>query len=154
MFKCQMSNAQLDPCGMLNNFCFHVYAQKWHMRNVKCKILGTWPASLKPFLDIWTYACYQADVQYIWQRATLTDHQAAPPVKTGIHTICCASSPLQSTILGRWLYRWRLFGKPEVADELSAVSKKLSRFQSYSGIGPQTHKIKIIAKKTSRVTVG
>ena len=20
----------VDPCDMLNNFCFHVYAQKWH----------------------------------------------------------------------------------------------------------------------------
>ena len=29
--KCQMSNAQVDPWDMLNNFCFHVYAQKWHM---------------------------------------------------------------------------------------------------------------------------
>ena len=25
--KCQMSNACVDPGDMLNNFCFHVYAQ-------------------------------------------------------------------------------------------------------------------------------
>ena len=26
--KCQMSIAYVDPLDMLNNFCFHVYAQK------------------------------------------------------------------------------------------------------------------------------
>ena len=26
---CHMSNAYVDPWDMLNNFCFHVYAQKW-----------------------------------------------------------------------------------------------------------------------------
>ena len=26
--KCHMSNAYVDPWDMLNNFCFHVYAQK------------------------------------------------------------------------------------------------------------------------------
>ena len=26
---CLMSNAYVDPWDMLNNFCFHVYAQKW-----------------------------------------------------------------------------------------------------------------------------
>ena len=26
-----MSNAYVDPWDMLINFCFHVYAQKWHM---------------------------------------------------------------------------------------------------------------------------
>ena len=24
-------SVSVDPCDMLNNFCFHVYAQKWHM---------------------------------------------------------------------------------------------------------------------------
>ena len=41
-----MSNAYVDPWDMLNNFCFHAYAQKWvfvimshvacHMSYVKC----------------------------------------------------------------------------------------------------------------------
>ena len=26
---CHMSNAYVDPWDMLNNFCFHVYTQKW-----------------------------------------------------------------------------------------------------------------------------
>ena len=34
---CLMSNANVDPWDMLNNFCFHVYAQKWHM--TRCEIL-------------------------------------------------------------------------------------------------------------------
>ena len=43
---CYMSNAYVDPWDMLNNFCFHVYAQKWvfvimshvtfRMSDVKC----------------------------------------------------------------------------------------------------------------------
>ena len=36
--KCQMSTAYVDPWDMLNNFGFHVYAQKWHMSNVKCQM--------------------------------------------------------------------------------------------------------------------
>ena len=36
--KCQMSTAYVDPWDMLNNYCFHVYAQKWHMWNVKCQM--------------------------------------------------------------------------------------------------------------------
>ena len=46
---CLMSNAYVDPWDMLNNFCFHVYAQKWvlvfmshvtcHMSHVKYKML-------------------------------------------------------------------------------------------------------------------
>ena len=43
---CYMWNAYVDPLDMLNNFCFHVYAQKWvfvimshvacHMSHVTC----------------------------------------------------------------------------------------------------------------------
>ena len=33
--KCRMSNAYVDK---LNNFCFLIYAQKWHMSNVKCQV--------------------------------------------------------------------------------------------------------------------
>ena len=46
---CHMSNAYVDPWDMLNNFCFHVYAQKWvfvimshvtfRMSHVICKML-------------------------------------------------------------------------------------------------------------------
>ena len=36
--RCQMSTAYVDPWDMLNNFCFNVYAQKWHMLNVKCQV--------------------------------------------------------------------------------------------------------------------
>ena len=35
--QCQVSTAYVDPWDMLNNFCFHVYAQKWHMSSVKCQ---------------------------------------------------------------------------------------------------------------------
>ena len=39
---CLMSNAYVDPWEMVNNFCFHVYAQKWvlvFMSHVTCHIL-------------------------------------------------------------------------------------------------------------------
>ena len=39
---CLMSNAYVDPWDMLNNFCFHVHAQKWVlliMWYVTCHIL-------------------------------------------------------------------------------------------------------------------
>ena len=41
IFECDMSNAYVDPRDMLNNFCFHVYAQKWVfviMSHVTCHI--------------------------------------------------------------------------------------------------------------------
>ena len=41
---CLMSNAYVDPWDMLNNFCFHVYAQKWvfvYVLYMLMLILGT-----------------------------------------------------------------------------------------------------------------
>ena len=38
LWLCQISNGYVDPWDMLNNFCFNVYAQKWHMSNVKCQV--------------------------------------------------------------------------------------------------------------------
>ena len=38
---CHMSNAYVDPWNMQNNFCFHVYAQKWVfviMSHVACRM--------------------------------------------------------------------------------------------------------------------
>ena len=35
--KCQLSTAYVDPWDMLNNFCFHVYAQKWHTLKYRIK---------------------------------------------------------------------------------------------------------------------
>ena len=38
---CHMSNAYVDPWDMLNNFCSHVYAQKWAfviMSHVTCRM--------------------------------------------------------------------------------------------------------------------
>ena len=37
--SCQMTNTYVDPRDMLNYFCFYVYAQKWHLWNVKCQML-------------------------------------------------------------------------------------------------------------------
>ena len=33
---CHMSNAYVDPWAMLNNFCFHVYAQMSLFNGEKC----------------------------------------------------------------------------------------------------------------------
>ena len=36
-FKFKIEIAYVDPWDMLNNFCFHVYAQKWYTY-MKCKL--------------------------------------------------------------------------------------------------------------------
>ena len=54
--KCQMLIAYVDPWNMLNNFCFHVYAQKWVfviMSHVTCHMYHvTWLMS-NAYVDPW-----------------------------------------------------------------------------------------------------
>ena len=45
---CHMSNAYVDPWAMLNNFCFHVYAQMSLFMGEKCNdyfLTQFWPSS-------------------------------------------------------------------------------------------------------------
>ena len=45
---CQMSTAYVDPWDMLNNFCFHVYAQKWLFIAENCNAFFLTAASTSP----------------------------------------------------------------------------------------------------------
>ena len=52
---CLMSDAYVDPCDMLNNFCFHVYAQKslfiGENDNVYFRTSGPYPVTLE-FIEL------------------------------------------------------------------------------------------------------
>ena len=58
---------QIDPWDMLNNFCFHVYDQKWHMWNVKCYLSGVKCQVFQVLmLILGTYFCFHVDAQKSW----------------------------------------------------------------------------------------
>ena len=91
MWLCLCLSLSFDPWDMLNNFCFYIYAQKWHMSNVKSQmlilILGTcWTTFvfMSDYAQKSLFLCENGDVVFFTlppAPCDLTNHRAGSQLK-------------------------------------------------------------------------